>query len=47
VSLGEARDQSSPDFYIGAHAAVSNLSVLTRDPRPYRRYFARLKLVAP
>ena len=44
---GGARPKPIPDFYIGAHAAVSNLSVLTRDPRPYRRYFARLKLVAP
>jgi predicted nucleic acid-binding protein len=24
-----------PDFYIGAHAAVSNLSILTRDPSGY------------
>ena len=36
-----------PDFYIGAHAAVSNLSVLTRDPAPYRSYFPRLVVVAP
>jgi predicted nucleic acid-binding protein len=35
------------DFYIGAHAAVANLSVLTRDPRPYRSYFPRLAVVAP
>jgi predicted nucleic acid-binding protein len=32
---------------IGAHAAVSNLSVLTRDPAPYRSYFSRLELIAP
>ena len=36
-----------PDFYIGAHAAVSNLSVLTRDPKPYTGYFPRLAVVAP
>jgi predicted nucleic acid-binding protein len=36
-----------PDFYIGAHAAVANLSVLTRDPTPYRSYFPRLKVLAP
>jgi predicted nucleic acid-binding protein len=36
-----------PDFYIGAHAAVSNLSVLTRDPAPYRSYFPRLVVLAP
>ncbi len=36
-----------PDFYIGAHAAVANLSVLTRDPSGYRSYFPRLKLISP
>lgn len=36
-----------PDFYIGAHAAVCNLSVLTRDPSGYRSYFPRLSLIAP
>ena len=36
-----------PDFFIGAHAAVSNLKVLTREPRPYRSYFARLEVIAP
>ena len=33
-----------PDFFIGAHAAVANLSVLTRDPKPYRSHFPRLVL---
>jgi predicted nucleic acid-binding protein len=44
---GGSKHRPLPDFFIGAHAAVSNLSVLTRDPRPYRSYFARLKVVAP
>lgn len=44
---GGARLTPLPDFFIGAHAAVSNLSVLTRDPRPYRAYFARLGVIAP
>ncbi len=44
---GGARQTPMPDFYIGAHAAVSNLSVLTRDPKPYKGYFPRLAVVAP
>ncbi|HRD33848.1 MAG TPA: type II toxin-antitoxin system VapC family toxin [Rhodocyclaceae bacterium] len=44
---GGAKQKPLPDFFIGAHAAVSNLSVLSRDPRPYKSYFARLVVVAP
>jgi predicted nucleic acid-binding protein len=44
---GGCRQKPLPDFFIGAHAAVANLSVLTRDPRPYRSYFARLQVIAP
>ena len=37
-----------PDFYyIGAHAAVSGMSLLTRDPIRYRTYFPKLKVIAP
>ena len=35
------------DFFIGAHAAVSGLPVLTRDARRYRNYFPGVRLVAP
>jgi predicted nucleic acid-binding protein len=38
---GGTRLASLPDFYIGAHAAAANLSVLSRDVRPYRNYFLR------
>jgi len=36
-----------PDFFIGAHAAVANLSVLTRDPAGYSTFFPRLALLGP
>jgi len=44
---GGVRRSPLPDFFIGAHAAVANLTVLTRDRTPYRSHFPRLALVAP
>jgi predicted nucleic acid-binding protein len=44
---GGSRRSPLPDFYIGAHAAVKELVLLTRDPRRYRTYFPRLSLIAP
>ena len=44
---GGARRTPLPDFFIGAHAAVANLAMLTRDPRPYRAHFPRLLIVGP
>ena len=35
------------DFFIGAHAAVSRLPLLTRDTRRYTSYFSDVKLVSP
>ena len=36
-----------PDFYIGAHAAVTGMTLLTRDARRYRTYFPKLRIIAP
>jgi predicted nucleic acid-binding protein len=44
---GGERRSPLPDFYIGAHAAVRGMILLTRDPSRYRTYFPRLDIVAP
>jgi predicted nucleic acid-binding protein len=36
-----------PDFYIGAHAVIAGLVLLTRDATRYRTYFPGLDIVAP
>lgn len=44
---GGKRRSPLPDFYIGAHAAVARMPLLTRDPQRYRAYFPKLKLISP
>ena len=44
---GGQRTSPLPDFYVGAHAAVRGMTLLTRDARRYRTYFPRLPLIAP
>lgn len=44
---GGARTSPLPDFYIGAHAAVADLTLITRDARRYRSWFPSLRLLAP
>jgi hypothetical protein len=44
---GGARRSPLPDFYIGAHAAVDGLTLLTRDARRYRTYLPRLDVSTP
>lgn len=36
-----------PDFYIGAHAAIQGMVLLTRDANRYKTYFPKLTLISP
>ena len=44
---GSAREAVLPDFLIGAHAAVTNRPLLTRDPRRIATYIPGATLIAP
>jgi len=36
-----------PDFFIGAHATVSQFELITRDSAKYNTYYPQLKLIDP
>jgi len=36
-----------PDFYIGAHAVIADMILLTRDINRYQSYFPTLELLIP
>jgi predicted nucleic acid-binding protein len=46
-AAGGVRTGVLADFFVGAHAAVEDLPLLTRDTRRYRSYFPTVKLIAP
>ena len=46
-AAGGVRTGVLPDFFIGAHATVERIPLLTRDRRRYRRYFPTIDLLAP
>ena len=44
---GGTRTSTLPDFFIGAHAAVAELHLLSRDASRYRTYFPTVQLLTP
>lgn len=46
-AAGGTRTGVLPDFFIGAHAAVNAIPLLTRDAQRYPTYFPGLKLITP
>lgn len=44
---GGTKTSPLPDFYIGAHAEVERLTLVTRDAARYRSYFPNVPLITP
>jgi predicted nucleic acid-binding protein len=44
---GGSKTSPLPDFYIGAHAEIEGLTLVTRDPARYRTYFPSVAVIAP
>lgn len=45
--VGGGKHNVLADFFIGAHAAVKKLPLLTRDSKRYRNYFPSVELITP
>jgi predicted nucleic acid-binding protein len=46
-SAGGRKTGVLPDFFIGAHAVVADMALITRDAARYRSYFPGIMLIAP
>jgi predicted nucleic acid-binding protein len=44
---GGSRTGVLSDFFIGAHAATADYTLLTRDPVRYRGYFPTIRMIIP
>lgn len=42
-----SRNSTLPDFFIGAHAAVSSFDLITRDTARYKTYFPNINIICP
>lgn len=46
-NAGGTKTSTLPDFFIGSHAAILNIPLLTRDKKRYKNYFPKLEIIAP
>lgn len=44
---GGHRTLPLPDFFIGAHAMIENLTLLTRDTKRFSHYYPKLNIISP
>lgn len=44
---GGPRNLPLPDFFIGAHALIDNMMLMTRDTKRFRYYYPKLRIIAP
>jgi len=44
---GGTKASPLPDFFIGAHAAVSDLVLITRDPERVRKHYPKMRILCP
>ncbi len=44
---GGTKTSTLPDFFIGAHASILKIPLLTRDKKRYRSYFPKLEIISP
>jgi len=47
LERGSSRTAPLPDFFIGAHAAVLGIPLLTRDPKRMQQVYPTLKVICP
>ena len=46
-NAGGVKQSTLPDFFIGAHASILSIPLLTRDKKGYKNNFPNLKIICP